>query len=70
LPRDFFGEIALLRDVPRTATVSTATPSHALHDSRIDFLSAVLGSCESADVVEQIVSSRISASTEQLAAVP
>jgi hypothetical protein len=49
---------------------ATATPSTLLTIRRMDFLSAVLGSCESADVVEQIVSSRISASTEQLAAVP
>ena len=69
-PGDFFGEIALLRDVPRTATVSAATPATLLAIRRVDFLSAVLGSPESADTVEQIVSYRIAASTEQLAAVP
>jgi CRP-like cAMP-binding protein len=66
---EVFGEIALLRDVPRTATVSAATESTLLTIRRIDFLSAVIGSPESAYIVEQIISARISTSTQQNLAV-
>ena len=69
-PGDFFGEIALLRDVPRTATVSAATDSAVLVIRRMDFLSAVLGSLESAETVEDIISSRLVSSRDAVAAVP
>jgi MFS family permease len=69
-PGDCFGEIALLRNVPRTATVSAVTDSAVLVIRRLDFLSAVLGNVESAETVEEIVSSRLVASNEGLAAVP
>jgi MFS family permease len=68
-PGDVFGEIALLRDVPRTATVSATTPTTLLAIRRMDFLTAVLGSPASAETVEHLVSSRIGASTEQIAVV-
>ena len=61
-PGDFFGEIALLRDVPRTATVTATSDSTVLAVRRMDFLSAVLGNPESAETVEEIVSSHIGAS--------
>ena len=56
---DFFGEIALLRDVARTATVEARSDATLLVVHRLDFLSAILGTLESATSAEEIVSRRI-----------
>lgn len=58
LPVEGFGEIALIRDTPRTATVTAEEPSVLLVVARQDFLSAVTGSPPARAVVERIVEER------------
>src|SRR5947208_4483884 len=56
---DYFGEIALLRDVPRTATVKAAVDSHLYALHRGDFLSAVTGHSAAHAAGEAIAESRL-----------
>ena len=59
---DFFGEIALLRDVPRTATVKATAPSHLYALEREDFLAAVTGHSAVHAAGEAVVEERLNRS--------
>lgn len=56
---DFFGEIGLLRDVPRTATVTATTTARLYALDRSDFLDAVTGQDEALAATEDVVSRRL-----------
>jgi MFS family permease len=61
-PGDHFGEIALLRDVPRTATVTARTDTDLLALEREDFLAAVTGHAASAEAADMVVGARLGVS--------
>jgi hypothetical protein len=56
------GEIALLRDVPRTATVRAATDAHLLALDRDTFLGAVTGHAPAQEAANEIVGERLALS--------
>ena len=56
---DYFGEIALLRHVPRTATVAALTQLDLLTIEREDFIAAVTGHPESAEAAHAVVATRL-----------
>jgi MFS family permease len=58
-PGDGFGEIALLRDTPRTATVRARTPLELYTLDRRHFVATVTGYPSSADQAEVVVLTRL-----------
>jgi MFS family permease len=58
-PGDYFGEIALLRDVPRTATIRTVGEVRLLALDRESFLGTVANNRGSGDAAEAVVGARL-----------
>jgi len=56
-----FGEIALLRQIPRTATVIAMSRLQARTLTREEFLAAVTGNAASAEGADEVVSTRLRA---------
>jgi len=59
-PGDCFGEIALLRDIPRTATVTAKQPLRTLALGREEFLTAVTGNSTSRAAADALAAQRLS----------
>ena len=59
VPGGYFGEISLLRDVPRTATVRAKGDVELFALDRDDFIAAVTGHDASAEVADSVIAARL-----------
>ena len=64
-PGDFFGEISLLKNVKRTATVVAREPGVVFSLRRDDFVPAVTGSAPSSAAAEDVVGARLAALSQR-----
>jgi len=60
---DCFGEISLLRDIPRTATVTAQQPLSTLTLGREEFLTAVTGNSTSMAAADALAAHRLTVDT-------
>jgi hypothetical protein len=67
---DYFGEIALLRDVPRTATVKALVDSELYSLQREDFLAAVTGVAAAHAAGEAVVEERLAGARDSSSVAP
>jgi MFS family permease len=68
-PGGYFGEIALLRDIPRTATVRAKGDVELLALDRDDFIAAVTGHAASAEAADSVIAARLGSLRPGLASV-
>jgi MFS family permease len=68
-PGGYFGEIALLRDIPRTATVRAKNDVELLALDRDDFIAAVTGHAASAEAADSVIAARLGSLRPGLASV-
>jgi MFS family permease len=66
-PGEHFGEIALLRDMPRTATVTAGSDVRLYTLERDEFIAAVTGHAPSVEAADAVISQRLAAARTGLA---